>query len=317
MRAAFLDYASVDPGDLDRGPLLTAVEEWSWFDQTLPREIAARVADIDVLVINKVRIGAAELAAAPRLKLICAAATGTNNIDLAAATARGIAVANVRRYATPAVVQHVFGLLLALVTRQHEYQAEVRAGEWGRSAQFCLLGHQIREVAGMRLGILGWGELGQSVARVAECFGMQVLVAARPGSAPLAGRLPLAQLLPQVDVLSIHVPLADNTRGLIGAAELAAMKPGAILINTARGGIVDEAALAAALRSGHLGGAGFDVLSREPPVEDNPLLARDIPNLILTPHTAWASREARQRLLGEIASNIEAYRRGEPRNLVS
>jgi glycerate dehydrogenase len=316
LKAAFLDYASVDPGDLDRTGLLDTVEQWRWFEQTLPGEIAPRIADVDILVLNKVRIGAAELESAPALRLICAAATGVNNIDLDAAQARGVGVANVRAYATPAVVQHVFGMLLALVTRQHEYQAEVRAGEWGRSAQFCLLHHQIRELTGMRLGILGWGELGRGVARVAECFGMQVLVAARPGGGTQSGRVPLPELLPDVDVLSIHTPLADNTRDLIGAAELAAMKPGAILINTARGGIVDEAALAEALRAGHLGGAGVDVLSTEPPVAGNPLLAPDIPHLILTPHTAWASREARQRVLAEIAANIRAYRSGEQRNRI-
>ena len=270
-----------------------------------------------MVVTNKVVLDRDTLAGAEDLRLVCIAATGTNNVDLAAARELGIAVTNVARYATPAVVQHVFALILALTTRLPDYQRAVAAGAWQRHDAFCLLDHPIRELAGRTLGIVGFGELGQAVARVADAFGMSVLIAQRPGGPPQAGRLPLDALLPRVDVLSLHCPLTDATRGLIGARELGLMRRDALLINTARGGLVDEAALAAALRGGDLGGAGVDVLTREPPAEGNPLLAADIPHLIVTPHTAWASREARQRLLDEVAANIAAFLAGQTRNRVA
>ena len=318
MKGVFLDYASIDSGDLDRSLLAASLESWDWHDASDPGQVAGRIHGADIVVSNKVALDRTVLAGAPDLKLICIAATGTDKIDLDAAREWGIQVSNVVRYATPAVVQHVFSLILALSTKLIPYHEEVRAGEWQAQGNFCLLNHPIREIAGKTLGIVGSGELGQGVARVAECFGMQVLFARRPGSrGPQPGRIPLQELLPQVDVLSLHVPLAENTRSLLGAAELALMKPDALLINTARGGILDEAALAHALRQGHLGGAGIDVLAQEPPADDNPLLAPDIPNLILTPHTAWASREARQRLLDEIAQNITAFRQGRARNCVN
>jgi len=318
MKAVFLDYASIDSGDLNRNRLAATMEQWDWHDATDADQIAGRLEDADIVVSNKVPLDRKMLSGATRLKLICIAATGTDKIDLDAARELGIQVSNVVRYATPAVVQHVFSLILALSTKLIPYHEEVRAGEWQAQGNFCLLNHPIREIAGKTLGIVGAGELGRGVARVAECFGMKVLFAQRPGSThSLPGRVPLRELLPQVDILSLHVPLAENTRNLIGPGELALMKPDALLINTARGGIVDEQALAEALRREHLGGAGIDVLAQEPPRDDNPLLADDIPNLILTPHTAWASREARQRLLEEIARNITAFRRGEARNCVN
>ncbi|BAO42982.1 2-hydroxyacid dehydrogenase [Thiolapillus brandeum] len=317
MKGIFLDYASIDTGDLERHRLAAVLEDWRWHGATDPHQVAERIRDADVVVSNKVPLDRELLSGAPQLKLICIAATGTDKIDLEAARELGILVSNVVGYATPAVVQHVFSLLLALSTRLIPYHQEVRAGEWQAQGNFCLLNHPISEIRGKTLGILGAGELGQAVARVAECFGMRPLFAQRPGSKQsLPGRIPLQELLPQADVLSLHLPLADNTRNLMGARELGLMKPGAILINTARGGIVDEMALAQALRNGHLGGAGIDVLAQEPPANDNPLLAGDIPNLILTPHTAWASRDARQRLLDEIAQNITAFRQGKPRNCV-
>lgn len=318
MKAVFLDYASVDSGDLDRSALIVAVADWQWHDATNAEDILDRVQGAEIVVSNKVPLSGEILERVPELKLICISATGTDKIDLQAARELGIQVSNVVGYATPAVVQHVFSLLLALTTRLIPYHEEVRTGAWQSQGNFCLLNHPISELAGKTLGIVGYGELGRSVAKVAECFGMKVLVAQRPGSGESQpGRLPLHELLPRVDALSLHIPLAENTRNLIGAAELALIKPGVFLINTSRGGIVDEQALADSLRAGHLGGAGMDVLSQEPPPDDNPLLAKDIPNLILTPHTAWASREARQRLLDEIAQNITAFRRGDVRNCVN
>ncbi len=281
-----------------------------------PEERSARLRGARVAVTNKVLLDRAVLASAPELRLVCLTATGTNNVDLAAARELGIAVANVTGYATAAVVQHVFALILAHATRLLDYRAAVAAGAWSSSAQFCLLDFPIFELAGKTLGIVGYGELGRAVARVAQAFGMEVLVAQRPGGPPQEGRLPLMELLPRVDVLSLHCPLADNTRDLIGVAELALMRPTALLVNTARGGLVDGEALAAALRAGTIGGAALDVLSVEPPPTGHPLLAPDIPNLILTPHTAWASREARQRVMDEVARNIAAFAAGERRNRV-
>jgi glycerate dehydrogenase len=250
------------------------------------------------------------------LRLICIAATGTNNVDLAAARGRGIAVCNVTGYATASVVQHAFALILALTTRLAEHAAAARDGRWAASDLFCVLDFPFRELAGKALGIVGCGELGRGVARVAEAFGMTVLIAQRPGGPPQEGRLPLDELLARSDVVTLHLPLADNTRGLIGARELALMKPDALLIDTARGGIVDEAALVEALRCGRLGGAGVDVLAVEPPRGGSPLLDDPPPNLIVTPHVAWASREARQRLIEEVARNIEAFGEGRDRNRV-
>ncbi len=316
MLGVFLDEASLGRGDLDYGPLEAVVAQWRFHDATAPAEVAGRIADAEVVITNKVALDASNLAGASRLRLICIAATGTDHVDLAAAARRGIAVCNVPGYATPSVVEHVFLLILALMRSLPAYQRTVAAGRWQASRQFCLLDHPIAELSGKVLGIVGFGTLGRAVARVGEAFGMRVLVAARPGAAVPPGRLPLEDLLPRVDVLSLHCPLADNTRGLIGARELARMKPGAILVNTARGGVVDEEALAAALRSGHLGGAGVDTLSREPPPPDHPLLAGEVPRLIVTPHIAWASREARQRLVIEMAENIRAFRAGRARNRV-
>jgi glycerate dehydrogenase len=315
--AVFLDLATVARGDLDLTRLAAACARWSFHDYTRPGETAVRLAGAQVAVTNKVPLDRAALASAPRLRLVCLTATGTNNVDLDAARALDIAVTNVTGYATAAVVQHVFALILAHATRLLDYRAAVASGAWSASPQFCLLDFPIVELAGKTLGIVGYGELGRGVARVARAFDMEVLIAQRPGAPPTEGRLPLAELLPRVDVLSLHCPLADNTRGLIGAAELALMRPNALLVNTARGGLVDGEALARALRQRIIGGAALDVLSVEPPPPDHPLLAPDIPNLILTPHTAWASREARQRVLDEVARNIASFAAGERRNRVA
>ena len=317
MQGVFLDEGSLGQGDLDYTPLESVLPAWRFHDETAPDQVAGRIREARVVITNKVRLNGENLAAARRLRLICVAATGTDNVDLDATRRLGIAVCNVRGYATASVSQHVFTLILALMRSLPDYRQAVAEGRWQQSRHFCLLDHPIAELTGKVLGIVGHGELGRAVARLGEAFGMTVRIAARPGGGPGgAGRVPLDMLLGQVDVLSLHCPLADNTRGLIGARELALMKPGALLINTARGGIVDEQALATALQAGHLGGAGVDVLSMEPPLGDHPLLAADVPRLIVTPHIAWASREARQRLVEEMAANIRAWRAGRPRNLV-
>lgn len=317
LKGVFLDLATVDHGDLDLSSLKEALPQWHFHNATNPKQIAEHIQKATVVVSNKVALDRQIIHQADDLKLICIAATGTNNVDLDAARERGVVVTNVTGYATPSVVQHVFGLILALTTRLAEHQHAISDGAWQRSEQFCLLDFPFRELSGKTLGIIGYGELGQAVARVAEAFGMQILLAQRPGGAPLPGRLPLDTLLTQADILSLHCPLTEQTHNLIGSRELALMKPDALLINTARGGIVDEEALADALGNGRLGGAGVDVLTREPPTEGNPLLAGDIPNLIVTPHIAWASRESRQRLINELTSNIHGFFHGEQRNRIT
>lgn len=314
-KGVFLDSDTVGD-DVDLSSLSATLSEWDFRSASLEGETVGDLEDAAVVVTNKVRIDDAAMSRAPALRLICVAATGTDKIDLAAARRRGITVCNVRGYATTSVVQHVFTLMFALGTSLAEYRDAVRSGRWQRSRHFAILDYPIGELSGRRLGIVGYGELGRAVADTARCFGMQVEIAARPGAAPSADRVALDELLRRVDVLSLHCPLTAETRGLIGARELSLMKPGALLINTARGGIIDEAALAQALRSGALGGAGIDVLSEEPPRSGNPLLSLDIPRLIVTPHIAWASRESRQRLIGELKLNVEAFLSGKPRNSV-
>lgn len=312
-----LDLDTMDRDDLDLAALRTALPHWDIHPYTETDEVPARIARAQVVVTNKVRVNRAAMDAASDLKLICVAATGTNNVDLEAARARGITVCNVRDYGTASVVQHVFTLILALTTRLPSYQRDVARGLWQDSRRFCLLDHPIRELSGLTLGIVGYGVLGQAVARTAECFGLRVRVAqslVSPDSAP--DRVPLARLLAESDILSLHCPLTDQTRHLIDARALAAMKPDALLINTARGAVVDNAALADALRRGVIGGAGIDVLDQEPPPADHPLLAPDIPNLIVTPHIAWAAREARQRVIDQVTENIQAYLAGTPRRTV-
>ncbi len=315
-RGLLLDRDSLGH-DLSLERLYATLPEWQVYAGTEADELHTRLAEAQVVVSNKVVLDAAAIAAAPALRLIAVAATGYNNIDLAAAKRHGIAVCNVRHYAGHTVVEHTLALLLTLVRNLDHYRADVAQGAWDTSDQFCLLSHPIRELNELTLGVVGHGDLGARMAHTAQtAFGMRVRVAARPGQPAQAGRIPLAELLPQVDVLTLHCPLSEETRNLIGAAELAAMRRGSILLNTARGGLVDEAALAAALRSGHLGGAGVDVLVEEPPRHGSPLIAPDIPNLILTPHIAWAARGARQRLLDQVAENIQAFVAGAPRNLL-
>lgn len=318
MRAVLLDQASLHPQDLDFTCLQQLPIQWTFHPHTEQSQTAARIQDQDIVVVNKVLLDKSTLSNAQALRYISIAATGTNNVDLSAAQALGIQVSNVRGYGTPSVVQHVFGLILALTTRLLDYHGAVQSGRWRAAADFCLLDYPIRELSGKTLGIVGYGQLGQGVAQVAQAFGMRVLIAQRPGqSQPSADRLPLTTMLPQVDVLTLHVPLTPQTQQLIGHDELGLMKPTALLINTARGGIVDEQALAHALQEARIGGAGFDVLSEEPPRSANPLLDMALPNLIITPHTAWASREARQRILDQTSTNLQAFLSGSPTQLVT
>ena len=316
--AVFLDYGTVSSqGDLDPSPLLRVMPALELRSNTPQAQVDAVVAGASIVLLNKLRITRAAIAGAPGLRLILLSATGTNNVDLEAARKHGVGVCNLRDYCTASVTQHVLGVMLLLTHRLREYDRLVRAGAWQRGEHFCLLDHPIRELAGRRLGIVGHGVLGGAVARAARLgLGMEVLIARRPGGAQTPGRVDLDELLPEVDVLSLHCPLTPQTQGLLDAGRLARMKPDALLINTARGGLVDSAALAAALRAGRLGGAAIDVLPQEPPVDGDPLLAPDIPNLIVTPHIAWAARDARQRCLDEMALNVEDFLRGGRRGRV-
>jgi glycerate dehydrogenase len=315
-RGVFLDLGSVSSRDIDLGALEEALPEWQMHDFTEPAGCAARIADASVVVSNKCMLDREALSGAVALKLIAVAATGTNNVDLAAAREYGIAVCNSRDYATEAVTQHVMALILNLLNGQPFYRDRVRAGAWGAQPHFSLFDRPIREMAGLNLGIVGYGTLGRSVAGRAKMMGMNVLVAERRGQPPRGDHLPFEDVIANCDVVSIHCPLNDETRGLFDRAVMEGMKPEAILVNTARGGIVDEQDLADCLREGIIGGAGIDVLTCEPPPADHPLLAEDIPNLILTPHNAWASRKARQALVDQLARIIHAFEKGQPINRV-
>jgi glycerate dehydrogenase len=317
VQAVFLDYATVSHrDDLDPSRLKRALPELELRPQTPQAAVAEAIAGKGAVLVNKLRITREAILATPSLRLIVLAATGTNNVNLDTARSRGIAVCNLTDYCTASVVQHVLGTLLSLTHHLREYDALVRSGAWQRGEQFCLLDYPIRELIGRRFGIVGYGTLGRAVGRAAQAFGMELVIADRPGGEPRPGRVALDALLPTVDVLSLHCPLTPATAGLIGAAQLALMKPDAVLINTARGALVDGAALAAALRAGRLGGAAIDVLPQEPPIDGDPILAPDIPNLIVTPHVAWGAREARQRCIDEMAANVEDFLRGGRRGRV-
>jgi glycerate dehydrogenase len=316
VRAVFLDYGTVSNGDLDTGPLERALPGIVIHARTAQEDVPARIAGFEAVLANKSRIDGATIRANPQLRFIALTATGVDNVDLAAAREAGVAVCNLRDYCTASVAQHAFALLLALTHKVADYDALVTEGRWQVAGQFSVFPYPIRELRGRLLGIVGYGTLGKAVAAIARAFGMRIEVANRPGGPPQDGRRDLDTLLPELDVLTLHCPLSDATRGLISRGRLARMKPDAVLINTARGALVDAAALAEALKAGRLGGAGIDVLEREPPPADHPLLDPSIPNLILTPHVAWAAREARQRCLDELALNVQSFLSGGRRNRV-
>lgn len=312
-RIVFLDRDSLDATLAAPG----FAHEWIDHPRTDAADVLPRLQSATIAISNKVPLRAATLAQLPALKFIAVCATGTDNIDLNHCRAHGIAVANVRGYAVHAVPEHVFMLILALRRNLLAYRDDVQAGRWQEASQFCLTTHPIADLHGATLGVIGHGVLGQSVARLAQAFGMRVLIAEHKGAASMRpGYTAFDTVLREADVITLHAPLTPATRHLIGAAEIERMQPSAILINAGRGGVVDETALAQALRRNRIAGAGFDVLSVEPPREGNPLLDLDMPNFILTPHNAWASREAQQRMADDLVANIEAYVRGEARNRV-
>jgi len=308
-----LDGHTANPGDLSWDPI-HRLGELSIHDRTAPGDVVARAQGAEIVLTNKTVLSAEAIAALPRLELICVLATGYNVVDVAAARARGIPVCNVPEYSTPNVAQAVFALLLELTNKTGHHDATVHAGRWVACPDFCYWDGDLVELAGLTFGIVGYGRIGRAVGQVARALGMNVIFYRRtPDGDPAA--VDLDTLFRTSDVVSLHCPLTPDTKDLVNARRIETMKPTAFLLNTARGALVNEADLAAALHAGRIAGAGLDVLSVEPPSADNPLLTA--PRCVITPHIAWATRDARRRLLDTTAGNVAAFVAGSPRNVVN
>ena len=332
-QAVFLDKASLYPDDLDFSSL-ESVAQWKWFDNAVVTDVdtQACLQQTEILVSNKVMVGRAVIESCENLKLICVAATGVNNIDLIAAQERDIKVCNVRAYATVSVTQHVFSLMLSLNRKLSSHKKSAINGRWSQSEFFCYFGDPFSDLENKVLGIIGYGELGKAVEKAALSFGMKVLLAESHDAKSNANeihatkenvtksnkRVDIKTLLTRADVVSLHCLLTENNQHMIAANEFSIMKKSAIIINTARGGLIDESALLSALENNEIAGAGLDVLEDEPPAKNNVLInyAKNAENLIITPHIAWASQQARQNLVNQIAENIRAYQIGKARNLM-
>ena len=292
--------------------------EWVEYAETLPAQVVERLRRATIVISNKLSLREAELSEAPGLKLIAIAATGSDCVDLDYCRTRGLAVCNVRGYAVNAVPEHVLMLILALRRNLLAYREDVQRGKWQLSKQFCLLTHELRDIKGSTLGIIGHGSIGRSMARLGAALDMRVLVAERKNAEVVrVDRTSFAEVLRDSDILTLHCPLTEETRNLFGRAEFEMMKRDALLINTARGGLIEDGALIEALQKGLIAGAGLDALREEPPRDGNPLLDLNLPNLIITPHVAWASNEATQILADQVIQNIEVFIAGKPRNLLS
>jgi len=316
MNITYLDGCTLNPGDLSWGPI-EKLGDFTVYDRTKPEDIVARVSDADIILSNKVVLSAETLAQLPKLRYIGVTATGYNNVDLVAARKQGVVVTNVRGYSTSAVAQHTFSLLLGLTNHTELHSQSVRTGDWTNAADWCYWKTPLVEIAGKTIGLIGLGDIGTQVAPIALAFGMRVL--AHRKSEVSAGEgielVKLDKLFRESDVVSLHCPLTDETSEIINADSLSKMKPSAYLINTGRGGLVQEQDLANALNANELAGAAVDVLSTEPPKADNPLLAAK--NCLITPHVAWAFFESRVRLMQMVADNITAFQNGQPINVVS
>lgn len=318
MLTVFLDFGSVTRGDIDRTVLEQTVSPWIFHDNTAREQITERIVDAEIVVSNKILLNRTAICTADKLKLICIAATGYNNVDLVAAAERNIPVCNVRNYATGSVVQHVFMFMLNFACRFVEYQQLIKKGGWQTSTYFCPLDFGITELSGKTLGIIGYGELGSAVANLAQAFGMKLLIAEhKSASSVRSGRTAFDDVLRQADFITLHCPLSEDTHHLIGNRELNLMKPSAYLINTARSGLINDTDLLQALHSSRIAGAAIDVLKEEPPVNGNPLLDYSHPNLIITPHSAWASVESRQRMINLLADNIRNFLQNKPFNQIT
>ena len=318
MKIVVLDGYTLCPGDLTWEPL-RALGEVTVYDRTMPQEVIARIGDAPVVLTNKAVITREVLDACPSVRYVGVLATGYNVVDIAAAAERGVVVTNVPAYSTQAVVQHALALLLESASHVAAYDAQVKAGRWAGSPDFCFFAEPTEELAGRTLGIVGFGHIGQAMARAAQGLGMDVIVSTpHPKPEQAAGGLrfvTMDELLTRSDVISLHCPLTQATRGLIGAQAISRMKDGVRIINTARGPLVDGRAMADALGRGKVACYMADVLEQEPPRADDPLLSA--PNTILTPHVAWAPRQTRERLLSVAVCNVEAFLQGAPRNVVS
>jgi glycerate dehydrogenase len=316
VRIVFLDRDTLSPQTRLREPAFA--HEMVSHGRTLATEVAERMADADIVLVNKVRLDATAIAAAPRLKCIAVAATGTDNVDLVACRERGIVVTNIRNYAVHTVPEHTFALIFALRRSICSYRDAVRAGRWQACGQFCFFDFPIRDLAGSTLGVIGDGVLGQAVAAIGRALGMRILMSAFKGRSDMGVLYtPFDRVLAESDVITLHCPLLAQTRHMIGAAEFASMERAPLLVNTARGGLVDESAVGPALTSGQISGAAFDVVADEPPSPDHPFMALlNRPDFVLTPHVAWASNEAVQSLADQLIDNVEAFVRGVPRRIV-
>jgi glycerate dehydrogenase len=317
MRIVLLDSFATDQGET-AWPGLRALGDLSVFARTPPELVLERCADAEAVLTNKVILSAPILAALPRLRYVGLTSTGVNVVDLATARPRGIAITNVPAYSTESVAQLVFAMILHFAFRPSDHDRAVKAGAWARNPDFCFFLAPLRELAGKGLVVLGQGAIGRAVSRIGAAFGMKIVAAAVPGSTT-QDRVPLMQALSIADVVTLHCPLTPSTQGLVGRDFLAALPAHAILINTSRGPVVDEAALVEALAAGKLGGVGLDVMEREPPRPDHPLLAADAPwadRLLVTPHLGWGTVEARRRLADEVTRNLEAFLAGQRRNRV-
>ncbi|HFC8511972.1 TPA: D-2-hydroxyacid dehydrogenase [Neisseria subflava] len=289
----------------------------SSYGTTEAHETLERIRGADIVITNKVVISAQAFAENPQLKLVAVTATGVNNVDVEAAKQNGTAVCNIRAYGNESVAEHAFMMMITLMRNLPAYQRDVAAGLWENSPFFCHLGAPIRDLNGKTLAIFGRGNIGKTLATYAQAFKMNVVFAEHKNAQSVRdGYVSFDEAIRSADVVSLNCPLTPQTANMIGEAELQQMKPGAILINCGRGGLVDEAALVAALKYGQIGGAGFDVLTQEPPRDGNPLLKARLPNLIVTPHIAWASQEAANRLFDILLDNINRFVAGNPQNLV-
>lgn len=319
MLGVILDADSLGP-DIDLSSVTGQLDHWHVHGETPQDKIAARISDADIVVTNKVPIQQAHIAQAKALKFISVTATGTNNIDLGAAHASGIAVSNAVGYGTPSVVQHTMSLIMLLSNNMHRYLQDVANGKWQQSSSFCLLNHPITEISGKQLGIIGYGELGRGVAMAAQSLGMTVVISERPGTATTdirSDRMAFEETLATSDFLSLHCPLTADNLHLINQQTLSLMPSSAFLINTARGGLIDSMALLRALDQGTIAGAAVDVLAHEPATIDEPLINHTSPKLLVTPHNAWGARESRQRLIEQTSENIKSYLSGKQRRVVS
>ena len=312
MKIVVLDGYAANPGDISWEPM-RSLGSLTVYERTRPEETEDRIGDAEAVLTNKVLITEETMAKKPNLRYIGVLATGYNVVDIPAAKSRGIVVTNIPAYSTPSVTQHVFALLLELCAHTGHHSDAVHQGRWTNSRDFCFWDAPLIELSGKTLGIVGYGRIGQAVERVARAFGMKVKIASGHAAGPDV--VPLHTLLAESDIVTLHCPLTSENAGFLNAAAIAGMKDGAILINTARGGLVNEADVRAALESGKLSGFAADVAAAEPIPGDSPLLGA--PNCILTPHIAWAPREARQRLMDIAVSNLSAWQSGSPVNNVA